>query len=591
MTTGSNFPNQSESALLNPSVSSLPSMLDYPAVDADQVSAPPRNSHSGNDWVDETFMDIMPDLMSFELMPATTPSITRPSGLLHLVDTFSSRLETAEPPAAERGSSTSPTTPLHILGSLDTNSAQIASTPQHPAKAIVDRPINDCNTILIEYYFKDTAAILALFDSEMNPFRSAVSRVWASSELIYYTLQSMAASYLSNIYPQLLRTGMYFRQKAIHLLNGLDESAFQEQTLLALFMIGGTASWFDVDDTGSEYLPRLKQHLQRHRMSPTGQSQAFFEDTLACWEMFLSFVVDGDENDALQPSHPPLRALGPEPEAGSIFPMVQIPHPVTGVAHDIHAHLARVGRLCRKNRRRAISKHFHTRKSLMETHREMDEAAELEMALTNLQVPLESAIVQTGDSQTPTWHLTALAEVYRLVGLVQLYQVFPDTLISRINCQKSGAGEYFQLADISAHEIEKRLKQFTLQAINTLRSIPAESGTKDFHPFLIVAVCSGLTIPMIEASASFQTQTDTQIMSGLENSLSLAAADVHQARGFLRSRLQLLLHSLPKNPIQRCIDIVEATWAASDNHDGTSQGQPAYWMDVMMQNNWETFMA
>jgi hypothetical protein len=120
----------------------------------------------------------------------------------------------------------------------------------------------------------------------------------------------MAASFLSNIYPQLLHTGLYFRQKAIRLLNDLDDSAIHEQALIALFMIGGTASWFDVNDTGSEYFPRLKKHVQSlktsGRMSPTGQSQAFFENTLACWEMFLAFVVDGDENEVFDSPHLPL---------------------------------------------------------------------------------------------------------------------------------------------------------------------------------------------------------------------------------------------------------------------------------------------
>lgn len=277
-----------------------------------------------------------------------------------------------------------------------------------------------------------------------------------------------------------------------------------------------------------------------------------------------------------------IRPADHQPEPGSIFPVVQIPHPVTGVAHEIHTTLARVGRLVRRNRRRAMSKQFLTREFILKAHREVDEAAELEIFLTNLQVPLESAIVQTGDSQTPTWHLTALAEVYRFVGLIQLYHVFPDTLVSRMNLQNSNSGGH--VAEVSAHETEERLRQFTLKAVEVLRSIPAESGTKDFHPFLIVAVCSGLTIPAVEVSASAQS------MAVLVNSLALVAADVHRARGFLRGRLQLLLHSLPKNPIQRCIDIVEATWAETDNRHGSS-GRPAYWMDVMMQNNWETFMA
>ncbi|EXL69666.1 hypothetical protein FOPG_14392 [Fusarium oxysporum f. sp. conglutinans race 2 54008] len=585
----SNITGQPEAALLD---SNFSSVFDPAAVDGNYALSP---SHGGDGWIDEAFGDMMPELMSFGLIPnATATSIQTPE-LLQMAEEFGPTTETAglspkEPIHPEREISASPITSLPIdtnrPQSVSSQPVQVAGTPQPYTSTVVDRPLNDYSTILVEYYFKDTAAILALYDSEMNPFRSTVSRVWTSSELIYCTLQSMAASFLSNVYPQLLHTGLYFRQKAIRLLNDLDDSAIHEQALIALFMIGGTASWFDVNDTGSEYFPRLKKHVQSlktsGRMAPTGQSQAFFENTLACWEMFLAFVVDGDENEVFDSPHLPLLPADPDPEPGSIFPVVQIPHPVTGVAHEIHTTLARVGRLVRRNRRRAMSKQFLTRESILEAHREVDEAAELEIFLTNLQVPLESVIVQTGDSQTPTWHLTALAEVYRFVGLIQLYHVFPDTLVSRMSLQNSHAGG--DVSQVSAHEAEERLRQFTLKAVEILRSIPAESGTKDFHPFLIVAVCSGLTIPIVEVSAS------PQAMAGLGNSLALVAADVHRARGFLRGRLQLLLHSLPKNPIQRCIDIVEATWAETDNRHESS-GRPAYWMDVMMQNNWETFMA
>ncbi|KLO92436.1 Uncharacterized protein LW93_12010 [Fusarium fujikuroi] len=589
----SSVPDQSEATLLDVSFSALPSEFDPPAVAENYAVSP---SHGDDGWIDEAFGDIMPELMPFGLITnATTTSIQTPE-LLQMADDFGPTTETAglspRGPLPQNGETSSTLmASLPTSGSLDTNRPQIissqpvqvAETPQPYTSTVVDRPLNDYSTILVEYYFKDTAAILALYDSEMNPFRSTVSRVWTSSELMYCTLQSMAASFLSNVYPQLLNTGLYFRQKAIRLLNDLEDSAIHEQALIALFMIGGTASWFDVNDTGSEYFPRLKKYVQSlktsGRMSPTGHSQAFFENTLACWEMFLAFVVDGDENAVFDSPYLPLLPADHQPEPGSIFPVVQIPHPVTGVAHQIHTTLARVGRLVRRNRRRAMSKQFLTRQFILEAHREVDEAAELEMFLTNLQVPLESAIVQTGDSQTPTWHLTALAEVYRFAGLIQLYHVFPDTLVSRMNLQNADSG-----AEVSAHEAEERLRQFTLKAVEVLRSIPAESGTKDFHPFLIVAVCSGLTIPVVEVSASAQS------MAGLGNSLALVAADVHRARGFLRGRLQLLLHSLPKNPIQRCIDIVEATWAETDNRSG-SVGRPAYWMDVMMQNNWETFMA
>ncbi|KNB01270.1 hypothetical protein FOXG_04547 [Fusarium oxysporum f. sp. lycopersici 4287] len=476
----SNITGQPEATPLD---SNLSSVFDPAAVDGNYALSP---SHGGDGWIDEAFGDMMPELMSFGLIPnATATSIQTPE-LLQMAEEFGPTIETAglspkEPIHPEGEISASPITSLPIdtnrPQSVSSQPVQVAGAPRPYISTVVDRPLNDYSTILVEYYFKDTAAILALYDSEMNPFRSTVSRA-----------------------------------------------------LIALFMIGGTASWFDINDTGSEYFPRLKKHVQSlktsGRMAPTGQSQAFFENTLACWEMFLAFVVDGDENEVFDSPHLPLLPADPDPEPRSIFPVVQIPHPVTGVAHEIHTTLARVGRLVRRNRRRAMSKQFLTRESILEAHREVDEAAELEIFLTNLQVPLESAIVQTGDSQTPTWHLTALAEVYRFVGLIQLYHVFPDTLVSRVSLQNSHAGG--DVAQASAHEAEERLRQFTLKAVEILRSIPAESGTKDFHPFLIVAVCSGLTIPIVEVSAS------PQAMAGLENSLALVVADVHRARGFLR---------------------------------------------------------
>lgn len=296
-TTSSDFPEQSEPELLDSSFLSLPDNL---TANANQVPSLRRDGHGDNDWVDKTFGDMMPDLMPFDFIPIATPPSVQTPELLQLTDSFGPRPETAQPPDGGGESSISPAASSNIFEPLDTNQRQIAEISQH---SIIDRPLNNCDTILIEYYFKDTAAILALFDGEMNPFRSTVSRVWASSELIYFTLQSMAASYLANVYPQLLRTAIYFRQKAINLLDCLDDSAIHEQELMALFMIGGTASWFDVNDTGAKYFPRLKQRVKslkmRDPMLPTGKSLAFFENTLACWEMFLAFVVDDDESGSL----------------------------------------------------------------------------------------------------------------------------------------------------------------------------------------------------------------------------------------------------------------------------------------------------
>lgn len=178
------------------------------------------------------------------------------------------------------------------------------STQQHhspftPPTAPVPRIVNDYNTILVECYFKDTAPILALYDGNMNPFRSTVSRLWGSSELLYLTLQSMSAAFLSNVYPPMSQVGVNFRQKAIDMVQSLDQANVDEGVLIAIFMIGGTASWFDADDIGLTQFTLLRQHVQRliasGKISSSGESHKFFRELLTCWEMFLAFVADDDQ--------------------------------------------------------------------------------------------------------------------------------------------------------------------------------------------------------------------------------------------------------------------------------------------------------
>ena len=185
-------------------------------------------------------------------------------------------------------------------------SPRASSNPIDVSEPQVPHTLNDYSTILVEYYFKDTAPILALYDSNMNPFRSTVSRLWCFSEIMYFTLQSMSAALLSNIYPQMSYIGMSYREKAISLIHALDQAAIDETVLVALFMVGGTASWFDSNDTGVQYFMLVREHIQRMtacgQMSSSGTSPLFFKELLTCWEMFLAFVVDDDKLGPAQPS-------------------------------------------------------------------------------------------------------------------------------------------------------------------------------------------------------------------------------------------------------------------------------------------------
>ncbi|KAI5461819.1 fungal-specific transcription factor domain-containing protein [Mariannaea sp. PMI_226] len=456
----------------------------------------------------------------------------------------------------------------------------------------IHRPMKDYATVLVEYYFKDTAPILALYDSSLNPFRTTVSRLWGSSELIYFTLQSMAAAFLSNIYPQMSSVATRFRQKAISLCESMDHAAVDEKALIALFMIGGTASWFDANDTGWQHFITAKEHMQwmlSHGQIPrSGSSHTFFKNLLTCWEMFLAFIVDDDKLGLSQPCSTQWESLDGDP--ASILPLAQVPHPLTGVAYDAHAYLVRVGRLVRSNRRRVRAGGFVTKEKLLQLQRQLLEASELEAELFALQGPSETEVIHTGDLQTPIWHLTTLADVYRRVGLLQLYRVFPDVLLSRVNSE-SGAlgGSSTETVGISVNDAEKWLKVFALRIIDSLRSIPAESGTKDFQPFLLVATCSELILPV----ASEDNITDALLGGPDPDALleCLQSAEIYKAREFLMSRLTTLAHSLPKKPIQRCIDIVRATWEEMSFQKESGGFPTTYWMDVMIKNDWETFMA
>jgi len=68
-------------------------------------------------------------------------------------------------------------------------------------------------------------------------------------------------------------------------------------------------------------------------------------------------------------------------------------------------------------------------------------------------------------------------------------------------------------------------------------------------------------------------------------------------RGFIQSRLLSFPHILPPKSIHVCLDIVMETWAKIDGQYRTDrtaingEEEDVYWMDVMIENGWETTMT
>ncbi|KAJ5788351.1 Aflatoxin biosynthesis regulatory protein [Penicillium paradoxum] len=307
----------------------------------------------------------------------------------------------------------------------------------------ISRPLNNPSWTLIEYYFKEVAALFSSYDSQMNPFRTTVSRLWGSSLAMCRTMQSMAAATLVSEFPQFGPMGRKMRDEAVNIIT--REAVIDDKSLLALLMLGQTASWHDPTDLGISFFNLLRKQLNTISSSshPPGgdfskndsNNYRFFEEALIYWEMLLSFVAD---NDTMVISDN-CRSTSSMDES---LVLQRVPHPWTGIARDTQFTVHEVGQLIRHERKRVHSRRFTSQADITRAQLAMEKARQLEERLLGLAHPSEAEIVSPGDDDTPVWHLLTMAEMYRCVGLMQLYRVFPDLLHSRLPAPASASPQY-----------------------------------------------------------------------------------------------------------------------------------------------------
>ncbi|OJJ83891.1 uncharacterized protein ASPGLDRAFT_126804 [Aspergillus glaucus CBS 516.65] len=484
----------------------------------------------------------------------------------------------------------------------------------------IPRPLNgNSSWTLIEYYFKEVAALFSSYDSQMNPFRTTVSRLWGSSLAMCRTMQSMAAATLVHDFPQFGPMGLKMRNEAVDILT--KETAMDDKSLLALLMLGQTASWHDPKDLGISFFNLLRKHLNGKSsgadsfLSRHSKNYQFFEEALVYWEMLLSFVAD---NDSLSLSD---TTSGMEDS----LVLQRMPHPWTGIARDTQSAVQEVGRLVRRERKRIRAQRFTSQEDITQAQKAIDQAQQLEERLLRLAHPAEAEIISPGDDDTPVWHLLTMAEAYRCTGLIQLYRVFPDLLRCRLPSPNTSTtdqdpflsdpilgndcnldGFEFPWLDINSPKktpsettttttttktkatdsyYNTWLTEFTLTTLSRLKAIPMESRTRCVQPFLFVASSSELrlpTVPMDESNTN--TNTNNQDNSNEENVSH--AVEVLRTRKFVLGRLTSYLHVLPPKPIHVCLQLVKEVWRRTDAGE-----RDVYWMDVMMERGWETTMG
>lgn len=417
----------------------------------------------------------------------------------------------------------------------------------------ISRPLNNPSWTLIEYYFKEVAALFSSYDSQMNPFRTTVSRLWGSSLAMCRTMQSMAAATLVNDFPQFGPMGRKMRDEAVDIIT--REAVMDDKALLALLMLGQTASWHDPKDLGISFFNLLRKQINSVTSSSDtakfgfikscGNNYRFFEEALVYWEMLLSFVADNDNmvfSDTTRAS-----------SMDESLVLQRVPHPWTGIARDTQFTVHQVGRLVRRERKRIRSRQFTSQDDIVRAQMAIEKARELEERLLSLAHPTEAEIVSPGDDETPVWHLLTMAEVYRCTGLMQLYRVFPDLLRNRLPTQSatdSASRDPFFPIDLDSMNIpaslgdtnsstypaqnphpsptsfsntpnmytsqyqhtqdqdqnlegdsttttlhDNWLTEFAITTLSRLKTIPLESRTRCLQPFLLVACSSELRLP------------------------------------------------------------------------------------------------
>ncbi|KAG9767957.1 hypothetical protein KCU88_g7355, partial [Aureobasidium melanogenum] len=518
------------------------------------------------------------------------------------------------------------------------------------------RPITDDSSLLVAYYFKSTAQIFSCYDGNLNPFRKTISNLWQRSSLIFHSVSSMAAASLDQIFPQYRILARHHRREAVKLVG--EAQAIDETVLLAMLMLGGTASWHNPRDMGTYFFNTVATKLRQMRVSGHFKHDdtnfRFFQEAMMYWEMLLAYVVDSHELHKSGGS-----ALIDEQR---VAPR-QVPHPWTGVARETQYLVQEVGRLVRQQRKRARLHRFMTQSHIKELQRALRYAEDLECRLLAIlrPPPHQSDVVNPDDRETPLWHLFTLAEIYRSAGLIQLYRVFPDLLHARtfsngdvvtlnhedLVCtipfasHADGTAPDEDLPQTLLSSLANKWAcSYAVATVEKLRTIPLESGTKDFQPFLLVSLCSELRVEpdssrppqpplgqggdegeeegegeehLSDLAQQQRRYRQTQpFVTTIQTPCPKSLPAIH-ARGLILSRLSSYLHILPPRPIQVCIDIVRTTWAQMDDaairsfnlsrptegdggartgvHGANPETVEVYWMDVMLDHGWETTMA
>jgi hypothetical protein len=333
-----------------------------------------------------------------------------------------------------------------------------------------------------------------------------------------------------------------------------------DELLLATLLLGVSASWHDSNDLGLSYLC-IARFLIRTRLLSQGSGHhqtldrniRFFVEALIYWEMVAAFVSgEGFRSPPIttpDPSHFPWA----EPLATTV-----IPHPWTGIAPRVMLLFGEVGRLVQDYATSAGKP--RTDLNLVAL------ATKLEEDLLSVCIPTEGEIADVYDELTSKNDFIVFAEATRCAALLQIYRVFPDVLHWRLG---AGTFKIMPLLDMAELNSGKNMSGswligLAMHVLNLLASVPAYSGVR----------CVQL-LPLATAAFELRASPGT----------SYSDVEIAKFRKFVMGRLELFAGRLPSKPISRITQLLNEVWRRNDRGDDT------FWLNVMVDKNWKTFLG
>lgn len=462
--------------------------------------------------------------------------------------------------------------------------------PEEVSELTMFQPVVDIPTFLIEHWFKSVCPSWSALDSATNPYRRLTGNLWHSSTPVFYALQAISAASLVERLPHVMkdtaraapRKAHEAIQKEICAFSAASQSKFPTELLLSLFCMSSSMCWLEAGQLGQQYVRQARAILKMLEGwtldTESRELFAFFNGCLIYEEMLRSVVSD-DEVDIQH------MLSWPEPATpGPLVPMV--PHPWTGVSVEILRPFGKAMALCRRSRNRWRLSGATTYRILQSAMKDIEEATKVEEFLFSAHDPRLRECYQTLEDTDRTRDVHRLTEAYRLCGLLQLYEAFPDLAAKRTPTLKDAGGPTIWQTWVSPLALHV--------ATDVLGSVPAGS-LSCIQPLICLCAGSGLRydceVPLGTGHRKYFLDTEssatavpspggaTPDLHLLHPAISENAIKTSQARQLIMDRLEQLEITLPPKPIGVAKQLLCAVWSAYDEE--TKLQRRTHWLDVM----------